>query len=429
MARTRIFHGWWILGTSSLTIACSGIMLYGLPAFYPALLSEFGWSRAGLTFGHFLTLGTNSVMQFVFGQQIDRRGARKILVLGTLLTGSAYILFHFVQGLSAYYAICMLLGFGWSAMSYVPNSALVSRWFRKQRGMALGLVTAFSAVGGAISLPLITYLTLHFGWRDAFLWLGITCMAIPLLPLFTIVRESPQSVGLQPDGAEGIFAGAAAGPARATVPPNTSSSNGESYLATIRRNPAAVVLLASLFLLGMFIGSTLQHLILYLRGVGFAPYIAASLAGMEMIFGMGGRLGFGVIADRVSIRSASVICFLLLAASSVLVFSVTVPGVVYLFAICHGIGHGGTAAFIPTVFSTVFPERHMAKNIALGFTVYALGVSAGPPLVGLIFDATGSYAYAFAMNVVMVILAVTAILGFGLTERTAIPETAAAAAD
>jgi sugar phosphate permease len=246
-------------------------MLYGLPAFYPALLSEFGWSRAGLTFGHFLTLGTNSVMQFVFGQQIDRRGARKILVLGTLLTGSAYILFHFVQGLSAYYAICMLLGFGWSAMSYVPNSALVSRWFRKQRGMALGLVTAFSAVGGAISLPLITYLTLHFGWRDAFLWLGITCMAIPLLPLFTIVRESPQSVGLQPDGAEGIFAGAAAGPARATVPPNTSSSNGESYLATIRRNPAAVVLLASLFLLGMFIGSTLQHLILYLRGVGFAP--------------------------------------------------------------------------------------------------------------------------------------------------------------
>src|SRR3970040_1121144 len=112
MARTRIFHGWWILGTSSLTIACSGIMLYGLPAFYPALLSEFGWSRAGLTFGHFLTLGTNSVMQFVFGQQIDRRGARKILVLGTLLTGSAYILFHFVQGLSAYYAICMLLGFG-----------------------------------------------------------------------------------------------------------------------------------------------------------------------------------------------------------------------------------------------------------------------------------------------------------------------------
>ena len=429
MAKAKLFHGWWVLGASSLTIACSGIMLYGIPAFYPALLAEFGWSRGGLTLGHFFTLVTNSVMQFVFGQQIDRRGARKILFLGTLITGGSYILFHFVQGIAAYYATSVMLGFGWSAMAYVPNSALVSRWFRKNRGMVLGIVTAFSAVGGAISLPLITYLTLHLGWRDTFLWLGIVCMAIPLIPLFTIVRETPQSLGLQPDGAGGPSLTGTKAEAVGVAAISHENSESESYLATIRRNPASLVLIASLFLVGMFIGSTLQHLILYLRGVGFDPYIAASLAGMEMIFGMCGRLGFGLMADRVSIRSASVLCFVLLAVSSLLVFPVTVPGVVYLFAICHGLGHGGAAAFIPTVFSTVFPERHMAKNIALGFTVYALGVSAGPPLVGFIFDATGTYAYAFGINAVLVVAAVVAILGYGVTRPATIPATAATAAD
>ena len=418
MPKTRIYFGWWILASVSLTIACSGVMLYGMPAFYPALVAQFGWSRTGLTMGHFVTLVTNSIMQIVFGLVIDRRGARKVLILGTLITGSAYLIFRFVNGLFGYYIACFFLGFGWSAMAYVPTSALISHWFHKQRGFALGFVTAFSALGGAISAPLITYVSLHASWRNAFIWIGAACMTLPLLPLLTIVHENPQSMGLQPDGAEA--APELLKPARAGNVPRGLSPDGADYFAAIRKNPASMILIASLFLLGIFIGSTIQHLILYLRGVGFAPYIAASLASLEMVFGIAGRLGFGLISDKVSIRSASVTCFLLLAASSVLVFFVTVPGIVYLFAIFHGIGHGGTTAFIPVIFSTLFPARHMAKNIALGFTVYALGVAAGPPLVGMIFDSTGSYFFAFLMNAFIAISATVAILGFGLTYRRAL---------
>ena len=420
MPKGKIFWGWWVLASVAITIACSGVMLYGIPAFYPTLIQQFGWSRAGITFGHFIMLATNSVMQIVFGIAIDRRGARKILILGTVLTGSACLAFRFISGLYSYYLVCVFLGLGWSAMAYVPNSALISRWFQRRRGLALGIVTAFSALGGAVSAPLITYLILHVGWRGAYTWIGVCCLAIPLLPLLTIVRETPQSMGLQPDGSANAASDFNRLERRQTAP-QAQTAGDENFSAMIRRNPASLTLIVSLFLLGIFIGSTLQHLILYLRGEGFTPYLAASLASIEMVFGIIGRLGFGLVADKVSVRSASISCFLLLAASSILVFFVRIPGVIYLFAICHGLGHGGTTAFIPMVFSTLFPERHMAKNIALGFTVYALGVAAGPPIVGRIYDTTGSYFYAFLMNALLVISATVAILGFGVAQRRTNP--------
>ncbi len=414
MAKQKLFFGWWILATSAITIACSGVMLYGLPAFYPTLLSQFGWSRAGITFGHFITLATNSVMQIVFAVLIDRRGARRVLVIGTLITGTACLLFRFVNGLNGYYLACFFLGFGWSAMAYVPNSALVSRWFQRRRGLALGIVTAFSALGGAISAPVITYLILHTGWRNAYTWIGAACLAIPLVPLLTIVRERPQDMGLQPDGDE---IASDLGKRASSVTPDGTPEENESFFSMIRHHPAAMVLMVCLFFLGMFIGSTLQHLILYLRGEGFSPYAASVLASLEMIFGIAGRLGFGLTTDKISLRVSCLIFFLLLAASSGLVFLVTVTGMVFVFAICHGLGHGAVTAFIPTVFSTLFPSRHMAKNIGLGFTVYALGVASGPPLLGWIFDTTGSYFYGFLMNAVLVIAATVAVLGFSLGQK------------
>ena len=424
MPRNKIFFGWWILATASLTIACSGVLLYGIPAFYPALVRQFGWSRAGITFGHFVTLTTNSVMQIAFGILVDRRGARRVLVLGTLITGAAGLLFRFVNGLDSYYLACFLLGVGWAGMAYVPTSALVSQWFRRQRGLALGLVTAFSALGGAVSAPVITYLILHTGWRNAYTWVGAACVAIPILPLLTIVREKPQDLGLQPDGDE--VREVLTGDARASFSSSNQAPDGNGeFVSMIRSYPAVLVLLACLFFLGMFIGSMVQHLILYLRGEGFTPYFASAMASLEMIFGIAGRLGFGLTADKISLRVACFVFFLLLAASSGMVFLVTIVGMVFLFAICLGLGHGAVTAFIPIIFSTVFPSRHMAKNIALGFTVYALGVGSGPPLVGWIFDTTGSYFYGFLLNAMIAIAATIAILSFSLGQ----PKTAAAAVE
>lgn len=422
MSRNKIFFGWWILCSSALTTAFSGLVIYGLPAFYPTLVSHFGWSRTAIASGYFFTLSTNSLIQLLFGHAIDRHGARKVLILGTLVTGTAYLTFGFVNSLHSYYSVCFLLGIGWAAMAYLPNSALVSRWFVKKRGLAIGLVTACAALGGAAAPPLVTYLILHAGWRSAFGVIGAACMILPLLPLLTIVRETPQSMGLQPDGL-GDLSSDVAPPLPEKSLLKFPKDQAENFFALMRRNRATWPLIIGLFLLGVVINSTFAHLILYLRGKGFAPYMAAAMASLQMTFGIAGRLGFGFIADKTSIRSASVTFLLFLATSSVLVFFVTVPGLVYVFAMCNGLGHGGITAFIPVVFSTLFPERHMGKNIAIGLTVYSMGLSSGPAFMGFIFDSTGSYFYAFVLNVFLVTMATFIILGYGIVRPKLVPAT------
>lgn len=408
----RIFFGWWILLSATLTTICCGAIIYGFPVYYEALIKQFHWSRAAITFGFFLVIGTSSASALVYGHAIDRYGARKVLIVGTVICSLAYIGLSFIHGLPSYYVFCILVGMGWAGMAYVPNSTLVSRWFVRRRGTALGIVTAVGALGGAIAPILITFLTLNIGWRGSYILIGTACLLIPLVPLTMVVRDTPQSINLQPDGAGGP-----------SQPVSTASKRLDAnvgFLAAIS-NPHALAIFGGLLCAGFFIGATTQHLILYLREQGFSPYLAPTILSLQMVFSLVGRLGFGLTSDKVSIRFASTIFFLFMAVSSLLIFFVKIPGVVYLFVLCHGLGHGGITAFTPVVLSTLFPERYMGKNLAIGFTIYTVGVASGAPLNGHMYDVSGNYFYAFVLNVVIAMTGTILTLLFGIPRTKVVP--------
>src|SRR2546426_4367708 len=195
----RIYYGWWILASSSVIVYLFGTVLFGFPAYYPSLITTFGWSRAQLLFGNTVLQWAFGLSGLVWGLLAERRGIRFVLSIGSGFVAAACLLFGRMQALWQLYAICLVLGAGLSAMGYLTNQMLQTRWFARRRGLALGLVNSAGGLSGSAAPVLLTFLISRFGWRaavsitDVFLW------TIPFFLIFFVIRERPEETGIDRD--------------------------------------------------------------------------------------------------------------------------------------------------------------------------------------------------------------------------------------
>ena len=388
----RIYYGWWILASSVVIVYLFGTVLFGFPVYYPALISSFGWSRAQLLFGNTALQWAFGLSGLVWGILAERRGIRFVLSIGSGFVAAACLLFGRMQALWQLYAICFVLGAGLSAMGYLTNQMLQARWFARRRGLAMGLVNSAGGLSGAAAPLLLTFLINRFGWRtamnvsDVFLW------TIPFVLILFIIRERPE------DGAV---------------------SHGQSKVASepagfkeVILSPVLWVVIGCVFFAAGTVGTTLHLLMLHLRDSGFSQQAAAAVVSLELAFSFAGRLGFGILADRFSAHKVGIGCFALLAASSLLLFAIRLPGMAVAFAFLQGLGHGALVSFFPLILAEVFGiEKNLARVLPIGHLAYSSGLGTIPILSAYMFDRTGSFAIGFMVNSVLIWLAVFALAG------------------
>ena len=142
-----------------------GLALYGLPFFYDFMVTEFGWSRARVTSGNALSkLVVGPLFGFLVGWMIDRFGPRRMMLGGIVLAGAALIGLSYMTALWMFYLFYLFNALGYVCGGPLPNQVLISRWFDRARGRAMGIAYLGIGVGGAI-VPLLAYtLTQNFGW-------------------------------------------------------------------------------------------------------------------------------------------------------------------------------------------------------------------------------------------------------------------------
>jgi MFS family permease len=387
----KIYYGWWILSSSIVIVYLFGTVLFGFPAYYPSFIASFGWSRSQLLLG-------NTVLQWIFGLSglawgvvIEKRGTRVVLSLGSGFVAAACLLFGRMQALWQLYAICFLLGAGLSAMGYLTNQMLQARWFTERRGLAMGLVNSAGGLSGSAAPVLVTFLIGRFGWRSAMNITDIFLWTIPFLLIAFVIRERPESSAVNhPAG---------------------------SKFAVL--SPVLWIVVGSVFFAAGTVGTTLHLLILHLRDSGFSQQAAAGILSLEFVFSFAGRLGFGVLADRFSAYKTGIVSFAILAASSLLLFAVQVPGMVFAFAVLQGLGHGALVSFFPLTLAEIFgTEKHLGRLLAIGHLAYSGGLGTMPIVAAYAFDLTGSFTIGFTVNSIMTWLAVCAL--FAIRKRTSL---------
>ena len=215
---TPIFYGWWIVAVSLVIDACKhgtfnrGFTLYILP-----IRNELGLSVTAISLAEMLGRLEGGVLGPVMGYLTDRFGAGAILVFGGLMSGLGFIFLSQTNSLFVFMVIFVgMLSVGFRSGYNNATLAAVNQWFRRQRSLAMSIVAAGNGLGGAVLAPLEGLMVASLGWRTAALVSGLGILVV-VVPLSFLVRRSPESMGLLPDGdqAPALPASQAPGPPRA----------------------------------------------------------------------------------------------------------------------------------------------------------------------------------------------------------------------
>ena len=406
MTQREVYYGWWIVGASfSILFVTVGVGLYAPPIFLVPLQDHFGWSRAAIAGGSAVAALTIGAASPVVGILIDRYGSRKVMTTGALVMGCAFCLFGGVRSLWQLYAINVIAAIGIASVAWIPNQTLISNWFDRIRGRAMGIALAGIGFGGFAMPPLADFLITNFGWRFAFAGLGSLVLLIVVTVTLALVRSKPEDMGLLPDGEPRVAEGPAEDPTRETR--EEVATEGLSLAESVRTSAFWVLSLVHvLWTFGSM--SIIGHLPAFLTDQGFEKLAAGALS-MAIGCSVVGRLSFGVLADRFNKKRIMSLTLIFHALAVLCLFRIHSFWAIPAFVILFGLGLGGGAVLVPLLIGEYFGLRAFAKVLGLITISATLGAATGPVVTGRIFDVMGSYDLAFTLHIAAFMAAGVAI--------------------
>ena len=402
---TRVFYGWWIVVAAFLNLFFAvGIIFYGFPVFYPALVNSLGFTRAQLTQGFLLGfLIAGLPFGLVAGVVIDRIGARWVILSGVGLVGISLMLMGWMTRLWHYELLCITEVIGYVLAGPIANQVLVAKWFEARRGRAMGYVYLGLGLGGVASPMLSNYLIRDFGWRHALEAIGLLIMVV-LTPVGLLVtRSAPADLGLLPDGT----GPSAAGRSHSSVPDKLTSGRLD-IRNTLRTRNFWLILTGSTLVVGA-IGAVIQHFILFLKDQGYSATVASRFFTALLVASLGGRVLVGYLADRFRKKNIMAFFYASLSASVLLIGFSHSPMVIWCFVTVFGFSMGADYMLIPLVTAECFGTASLGKLLALIIMGYSLGQWGAPWIAGRMFDARHSYDLAWNVIAVAGLIGAAAI--------------------
>jgi MFS family permease len=382
--------------------AIVGVALYGLPFFYDHMVREFGWTRQQVTSGNaYSKLLIGPLFGFMAGWVVDRFGPKRLMLAGIVMAGAALVGLGSITTLAGFYVFYLFNALGYVCGGPLPSQVLLSRWFDRNRGKAMGFAYLGIGVGGAL-VPLLAYaLTQAYGWQMALKLLGLLMIAVALPPAFFIRERPPVSGGADP--AVPPPAGVALVPLRPIV----------------RQRAFLLLLIGSMCSIGA-VGGTMQNLKLYLSlDVGYTQGEVARVLSLVLVGSLVGRLLMGYLADRHARRQVMLLIYAIVACSIPLLFFASTPAAIYVFAAAFGVGLGGDYMIIPLMAADLFGVRALGRVMGIVLTADGVAEAVVPMTVATLRDQTGSYYAGFAVLMLLAALGALAVMGLPAAPRAA----------
>jgi MFS family permease len=387
------FYGYKIVaaGFAVQAVSIGAMFTYGV--FFKEFEAEFGWSRAmvsGASSLAFLIMGTAGILM---GRLNDRIGPKRLIVVTGIFFGIGYLLMSFMQAPWHLYLLYgLFVGVGLSTHDVVTLST-IARWFIRRRGLMTGVVKVGTGAGQLLVPLVATALIGAYGWRTAYLIMGVTVM-LALILVGQFLRLDPREMGLLPDGAS---------PLSGVVEKDTPQKTGALKTA-MRTRQLWILCGVELVVLGCLLTIVVQ-IVPHAMDLGLPPVTAAGVLSTIGGISMVGRLIMGAANDRIGGKRSLIICFGILMCGFVCLLTARSTWMLFLFAIVYGFGHGGFFTVMsPTVAELFGTDSHGAL---FGIVLFCgtIGAAVGPILAGYTFDVTGSYQPIF--------MAMTGLLAMG----------------
>jgi MFS family permease len=361
-------------------LAIVGFALYGLPLFYNFYIDEFGWSRQIVTSGNaYAKIIVAPLFGFLAGWIVDKYGPRKMLMTGAIMTLMAFLGLSMMKSLSMFYLSYVLVALGYVFGGPLPCQVLISRWFTKNRGKAMGIAYLGIGTGFTIVPQLVASLEKNLGWNTALIVLGILIVVVSV-PLALFVKDSPSKtdITIKPEP---------------PVPVRSILSNPWFYMLAF----------GSMCSIGA-VGGINQHLKLYLKDLAMDDSAIANIISLVAFMSLGGRVIMGWLADLFPRKYVMILIYLLVGGSIPLLLLPDFPGRLYIFAVVFGLGLGGDYMIIPLMAGDLFGVRTLGRVMGIVLVADGIAEAGMPMLVGRMFDTHGSYTIGFIVLIGLALL-------------------------
>jgi MFS family permease len=371
-----------------------GVALWGLPFYYDFMVQQFGWTRAQVTSGNALSkLVVGPIFGFLAGWVVDRFGPRRMMLIGILMAGAALVGLGWISSLGLFYFFYLFNALGYVCGGPLPNQVLLTQWFDRSRGKAMGFAYLGIGIGGA-TVPWIAHtLAQQFGWQASLRILGLSIVVVSL-PLVLMLKERPART-------------------------NVSAVKSASPMAAFKRWSFYLLTLGSMCSIAAVSG-TQQNLKLFLSlDRHFTQRDAASVLSLVLAFSIAGRLLIGWLADRFSKKYVMLLTYLLVAAGIPLMFLGTTRLTLYISGAIFGIGLGGDYMIIPLITADIFGIEILGRLLGVILTAGGIADAVAPWLIGRLRDSSGDYRESCFVLVGFALLGGLAVLGLPARRRSA----------
>ena len=374
----------------TVLFAVVGFALWGLPYYYDFMVQQFGWTRGQVTSGNALSkLVIGPVFGFLAGWLVDKFGPRRLMMAGILMAGVALVGLGSISTLGMFYFFYLINALGYVCGGPLPNQILLTRWFDKSRGKAMGIAYLGIGLGGA-AVPWVSHLLVqHFGWQAALKILGIIIVVIAF-PMAFFVKESPGAV------------------AQKEV---VSTRAPQKLLSGAFKTPAFyLVALGSMCSIAAVSGIQ-QNLKLFLSlDRHFSQGETTRVISLILTCSIIGRLLMGWLADLMPKKYVMLIIYVLVAAAIPFLFAGGGLNALYIFAFIFGIALGGDYMIIPLMTAEIFNMEILGRLLGVILTADGVAEAVSPWWVSHLRDTTGTYTTGFVMLIGIALLGATAVV-------------------
>ena len=200
-ARRKVFFGWKIVAAGGVLNALAGGAYWtGFAVYFLPITRDFGLSRATTSLISSLGRLEGGFEGPLAGYLVDRLGPRKMVAFGGIMAGVGFILLGFTRSFAMFLLVYVgVLSVGMNAGFNHGIGAAINQWFVRRKGLAMSITYMGQSIGGSVITPAVAFIVLSQGWRTAAIVSGVIMVALTI-PLSFVVRGSPESVGLLPDG-------------------------------------------------------------------------------------------------------------------------------------------------------------------------------------------------------------------------------------
>ncbi|MCP5066167.1 MAG: MFS transporter [bacterium] len=365
-----------LLGCFAIEFIVIGGGIDTVSVFLNELSSSEGWSRQGLSTGIAVGAVTAGLVTPGVGWMVDRYGVRVPILVGTLFLAAGFGVLLSMSDPWHFVVANLLLGPGFAFSAMLPITVAVTVLMPSRTALALGIVTMGSSLGALILAPVTQGMIDSLGWRHTYLALGGAALVTPIVcVLFALPRGQLRK-------------------------PTTSDATDEAtprqplQLGRVLRRPGLLPMVGVLMIPGLGSFGIQVHLVPYLSDQGHGVTFAAGALGAVIGISAIGKLGGGLLADRLGVVVTMRLALLLAVMGSALLLIGSSSTAVWLFVALHGLSFGTQVAVMPVVAMAILGRENFGTLYGLLQLATIATIGAAPIIPGVIYEATGSYRYA-----------------------------------